>query len=393
MNRCVLAIGLAAALGVGLVGCRYKHNNEEMMLQKLTISTDESLYPEAGFTKGVSGAFGGNLGEWTIYGGGCNFPEKGPSEGGIKKYYSSVYGVKGDETIRIGELIAPLAYGASIPSSDGSRLYFVGGSDGTKAFDTIHEITEDGVKLLDIKLPSGWFEGSGAFTGDSLYLAGGWKVDGVPMDSLVQVHLKTGEHKAIAALPDGARIQCVSFVLDDYFYIFGGHRPAVGFEQPPYMHEKAYRIHLNTENPQWELISERPTLENGRKLLFVGSTVAMEPTTKQVYVVGGVDWDIFEPAVMRGFNKSIATRDGNQSLLEQYAAEGKAYMSMPEEEYRFMPHVIRFVPATCGWEIVATDSAFATAGAVLAVSPESITVIGGERKPGVRTFNAWRQKI
>lgn len=392
MNRCFIALGLITIWIVGLAGCGCEHKKEEVkMLQKLAISTETSLYPEAGFTKGVSGAFGGALGEWTIYGGGCNFPDKGPSEGGTKKYYRSVYGLRDGETRRIGELVAPIAYGTSIPSSDGKRLYFVGGSDGTKAYDTIHEVTAEGVKLLDTKLPSGWFEGSGAYSGDSLYLAGGWVADGVPMDSLVQVNIKTGEHHTLAALPDGARIQCVSFILDGYFYIFGGHRPAVGLEQPPYMHEKAYRISIHAESPQWELVAERPTLENGRKLLFVGSTVAVEPTTKQVYVVGGVDWEVFEPAIMRGFNKAIATKEGNEALLDRYAEEGKAYMSMKEEDYYFMPHIIRFIPETNGWEIVATDNALATAGAVLAVSPEAATVIGGERKPGVRTFNAWRQ--
>lgn len=394
MNRYIIALGLVIILAIGQVGCGCDHNQEdEMMLKKLVISTEASLYPEAGFTKGVSGAFGGNIGAWTIYGGGCNFPEKGPSEGGSKKFYRSVYGLRDDETIRLGELVAPIAYGASIPSSDGQRLYFVGGTDGSQALNTIHEVTEAGVKCLDTKLPTGWFEGSGAYSGDSLYLAGGWVANDVPMDSLLQVNLKTGEHRAIAALPDGARIQCVSFVVEGYFYIFGGFRPAVGLEQPPYMHEKAYRINLSAEAPEWELISERPTLEHGRKLLFVGSTVAMEPETKEVYVVGGVDWDIFEPAVMRGFNKALATRDGNQELLAQYAEEGKAYMSMPAEDYHFMPHIIRFVPATNGWEIVATDQAFATAGAVLTISPEAATVIGGERKPGVRTFDAWRQKL
>ncbi|MDD7438387.1 MAG: hypothetical protein PUK66_06115 [Bacteroidales bacterium] len=394
MNRYMIALGLIALMGIGLVGCGCDNKEEEvMMLQKLAISTEASLYPEAGFIKGVSGAFGGNLGEWTIYGGGCNFPDKGPSEGGTKKFYKSVYGLRGDETIRLGELVAPIAYGASIPSSDGKQLYFIGGTDGAKAFDTIHEVTERGVRLLDVKLPTGWFEGSGAYFGDSLFLAGGWVADGVPMDSLVQVNLKTGEHKTIAVLPDGARIQCVSFVLDGCFYIFGGYRPAVGLEQPPYMHDKAYRIDLNAEVPEWELIAERPTLENGRQLLFVGSTVAVGPQTKQVYAVGGVDWEVFEPAVMRGFYKSIATRDGNQELLNQYTEEGKAYMSMPEEDYHFMPHIIRFVPTTNGWEIVATDKAFATAGAVLTISPEAATVIGGERKPGVRTFDGWRQKL
>ena len=390
----MIALGIAVVLGIGLSGCDEDNKKEEvMMLQKLAISTEVSLYPEAGFTKGVSGAFGGNLGEWAIYGGGCNFPDKGPSEGGSKKFYNSVYGLRGGETVRLGGLVAPIAYGASIPSADGKHLYFVGGTDGAKAFDTIHEVTEEGVKLLDIKLPTGWFEGSGAYSDDSLYLAGGWIADGVPMDSLVQVNLKTGEHKTIAALPDGARIQCVSFVLDGCFYLFGGYRPAVGQEEPPYMHEQAYRIDLHAEEPEWKVVAERPTLESGRKLLFVGSTVAVEPVTKQVYVVGGVDWEVFEPAVLRGFNKGIAARDGNQELLDQYAEEGKAYMSMPEEDYHFMPHVIRFVPATNGWEIVATDKAFATAGAVLAVSPEAVTVIGGERKPGVRTFDGWRQQL
>lgn len=96
--------------------------------------------------KGVSG-LAGLLGDLLIYGGGCNFPEGGPLEGGAKRYYRTLYALRVSEDGEVGEafvagtLDRPTGYGASLASRDGKALCFVGGTDGTEALSTIYRIT------------------------------------------------------------------------------------------------------------------------------------------------------------------------------------------------------------------------------------------------------------
>lgn len=383
-----------------LQGCMQKTSNGGHTVKRIGISNESVLYPEAGFTKGVSGAFGGALDDWIIYGGGCNFPDAGPLDGGKKKFYHSVYALRESEsgvweTKRIGALVEAIAYGTSIPSAGGDSLYFVGGTNGTAALPTILILTLDSsdkpnISPMSFTLPHGWFEGSGAHYLDSLYLCGGWRSPGEAMDSVLRVNLSNGESTYISPLPDGARIQPVSFVCNGYLYLFGGFRPS-GEGIPPYMHQKGYRLSLSQPNNGWEEIANTPTLEvDGRKLLFVGSSVAYEPQTHKVYVAGGVDWDIFEEAIIRSYDQSIAMKNGDEVALQRFNTAHRHYMTMKPEAYHFMPHIITYTPETGLWTVVATNPAFATAGTALIARPNDLYIIGGERKPGVRTFDGWK---
>lgn len=46
---------------------------------------------ESGYALGVSGCYAGKLGDFLLMAGGCNFPDKPVSEGGIKHYYKGIY--------------------------------------------------------------------------------------------------------------------------------------------------------------------------------------------------------------------------------------------------------------------------------------------------------------
>lgn len=388
MKRYEIILLLAILL---LAGCGGEQGKNAM--NELTkVPAPEQIAPEAGIEKGVSGAFAGQIGDWLVYGGGCNFPDKGPLDGGAKRYYKRVYATTGDKWLDLGLLERPTGYGASVLSEEGDTLYFVGGTDGPEALRTIYRISlsdkgEPQMETLPDALPHGWYEGSAALLGGRLCLVGGWSAPGTPMTDVEMIDLAGGSVES-TPLPDGARIQPVVFAHEGELYLCGGFAPA-SEGHGPVMQDKSYAL----SDGSWRMVTERPVLESGRKLLFVGSAVAYDGTTGQAYVAGGVDYDIFRGAVEREYRQAQAKAAGDEAALEDFAQQRIEYMTREPEEYRFMPHVITLDYATGKWSVVATDTAFATAGAALTVRDGLLYLVGGERKPGVRTPDIWRLKL
>ena len=60
-------------------------------------------------------------------------------------------------------------------------------------------------------------------------------------------------------------------------------------------------------------------------------------------------------------------------------------MLQSEGWYRFNDRLLVFDTRSEQWEIVARNSLFARAGALLATDGENLLYIGGELKPGIRT--------
>lgn len=387
--------------------CNSKKEERHTLYAPQLIELGQSVIAEgeSGMDEGVSGAFAGMIGDWLIWGGGCNFPSDDPS---TKRFYRSLFAVreKSDGTHEwksLTPLQVPCGYGASLLSSDGKSLFLLGGTDGKNARKEIYRVSlvndTPNVELLEEALPFGWYEGGAALVGNDLYLAGGWKSSdngNAPLLHLTKFSLESGKTEQLHELSEGARIQPVLFFQNDALYLYGGFRPGAGLN-PPYMHEKAYKLALGGDAVQWEEIAHQPTvsLEKGvRKLLFVGSAVTRNPITDDIFLVGGVDWDVFEKAVLREHHEGIARSAENPDPqeLEAYDQARKDYLSMQPEEYRFMAHLLKHNPNGI-WEVVASDSAFATAGAAVSASDEAVYVVGGERKPRVRTPHIWKVKI
>ena len=86
-------------------------------------------------TLGFGGPFAGVHNDALIVAGGANFPVKPPWEDGEKVWYDGIYVLESPESTqwRTGfKLPRPLAYGASISTSEG--LILIGGSDATSTY-------------------------------------------------------------------------------------------------------------------------------------------------------------------------------------------------------------------------------------------------------------------
>ena len=110
---------------------------------------------ESGYALGVSGCYAGKLGDFLLMAGGCNFPDKPVSEGGIKHYYKGIYIARVDDSsslrwVKAGELPMEAAYGATVSLPD--RLIFIGGSNSSDRFSSVLSFSFDCMKDSGVRL-------------------------------------------------------------------------------------------------------------------------------------------------------------------------------------------------------------------------------------------------
>ena len=107
---------------------------------------------------GVSGHFSGITNGCILVAGGCNFPDKPASEGGVKRYYDSIWkldtaGMMTGQWEKVGTLPHPVAYGASVSVSEG--LVCIGGNNDKQSFSSAYFLSwnAEASQVDIIKLP------------------------------------------------------------------------------------------------------------------------------------------------------------------------------------------------------------------------------------------------
>ncbi|MDE7125553.1 MAG: sialate O-acetylesterase [Muribaculaceae bacterium] len=108
----------------GLPVSTFKISDENSPAQSTAISVESlpSLKGSNNYSKGVSAAFAGRLGNRTVVAGGANFPDVPAAKGGKKAYYDDVYYLPdgGKKWMKAkGRLPYKVAYGASFTTEEG----------------------------------------------------------------------------------------------------------------------------------------------------------------------------------------------------------------------------------------------------------------------------------
>lgn len=184
---------------------------------------------------------------------------------------------------------------------------------------------------------------------------------------------KSPKWEAIAKFPEAARDQAQAVALNNKIYVFGG----VG---------KITSDILSVSN---EVFEYDPAKNTWSKLLtrspigLTGHTV-VSADGKNAIVVGSVNKEIFD-----GFFKDLdyAAKKGDKALTDKINAD---YISKPVKDYFFNKAVLQYDPKANAWSYLGDLPYFGTAGSAVAVDPEdqSVFVVNGERKPGLRTATA-----
>lgn len=171
----------------------------------------------------------------------------------------------------------------------------------------------------------------------------------------------------VASFPGDARDQSQSVALNGKIYVFGGCGKSSATGLTTVFNDVwAY----DPANDSWEKVMTRsPFGMTGHSAITVDG--------KNAIVLGSVNKAIFD-----GYFEDLQTAAGNDELLAKVNAD---YSNKPVEDYYFNREVMQYNPETNMWSSLGQMPTTGTAGAALAADGNKVTVINGERKPGLRT--------
>lgn len=320
---------------------------------------------EPGYSLGVSACYAGQIGDYLVVAGGCNFPEAGKP----KKYYAGVYAARLDRaTLQwrlVGFLPEAAAYGATVTCGD--SLLFLGGNNTDHALAAVYSVRLNSVgtdvlinRLAD--LPATADNMAVALVGNDIFVVGG-NQNGKPSADVLRYKLGASTvSSANLRIPGAPRVQPVAAAYNDKLYVWGGFY-ADGEQSK--VHTDGYVYDVNAK--EWGALSA-PCSANGEEMTLSGGIAWADGD--HLYATGGVNRTIFLDAIS-GRYECVKKDD---------------YLKQPIDWYKFSGNLYVF-DAVAGQWLTTTfvNQALARAGAQAVPTPLGVYYIGGELKPALRT--------
>lgn len=320
---------------------------------------------EPGYSLGVSACYAGQIGDYLVVAGGCNFPEAGKP----KKYYAGVYAARMDRaTLQwclVGFLPEAAAYGATVACGD--SLLFLGGNNTDHALAAVYSVRLNSVgtdvlinRLAD--LPATADNMAVALVGNDIFVVGG-NQNGKPSADVLRYKLGANStSSADLRIPGAPRVQPVAAAYNDKLYVWGGFH-ADGEQSK--VHTDGYVYDVNAK--EWGALSA-PCSADGEEMTLSGGIAWADGD--HLYATGGVNRTIFLDAIS-GRYECVKKDD---------------YLKQPIDWYKFSGNLYVF-DAVAGQWLTTTfaNQALARAGAQAVPTPLGVYYIGGELKPALRT--------
>lgn len=357
MLKTILSFSVIAII----VGCCNREGELHYKTEKFCMMPDF----EKGYAQGVSACYAAATDDALYIAGGCNFPVTPAAEGGEKVYYKGIYRIATNgqgEWQQIAELPEESAYGACM--QHGEELIIAGGMNSNGALDKVYSINLATMQIEELpSLPCTMDNLAGTIAGETLYVVGG-NVNGKASNKVFSLELhEDSTWKELTPFPGAARVQPVCAHAKGEIYVWGGFTPAVEGNKAA-VHCDGVRYDIATGN--WEYAGSI-NAQRGKITLSGGIAAAFDENS--IVAVGGVDKEIFLDAI-----------SGTYSLVKK-----EEYMHKPSNWYRFNSELLIYNAVNKNWETIVNDSAYARAGAQLAIQNGKLYLIGGELKPGIRT--------
>lgn len=320
---------------------------------------------EPGYSLGVSACYAGQIGDYLVVAGGCNFPEAGKP----KKYYAGVYAARIDRaTLQwrlVGFLPEAAAYGATVASGD--SLLFIGGNNNEHALAAVYSVrlnsagTDVSINRL-ADLPATADNMAVALAGNDVFVVGG-NQNGKPSNAVLRYQLGASTvSSANLCIPGAPRVQPVAAAYNDKLYVWGGFY-ADGEQSK--VHTDGYVYDVNAK--EWGALSA-PRSADGEEMTLSGGIAWADGA--HLYATGGVNRTIFLDAI-----------SGRYECIEK-----NDYLKQPIDWYKFSGNLYVF-DAVAGQWLTTTfaNQALARAGAQVVPTTLGVYYIGGELKPALRT--------
>lgn len=320
---------------------------------------------EPGYSLGVSACYAGQIGDYLVVAGGCNFPEAGKP----KKYYAGVYAARMDRaTLQwrlVGFLPEAAAYGATVACGD--SLLFIGGNNTDHALAAVYSVRLDSAgtdvlinRLAD--LPATADNMAVALVGNDVFVVGG-NQNGKPSADVLRYKLGASTvSSADLRIPGAPRVQPVAAAYNDKLYVWGGFY-ADGEQSK--VHTDGYVYDVNAK--EWGALSA-PHSVDGEEMTLSGGIAWADGD--HLYATGGVNRTIFLDAIS-GRYECVKKDDYLKQSIDWYKFSGNLYV----------------FDAVAGQWLTTTfaNQALARAGAQAVPTPLGVYYIGGELKPALRT--------
>lgn len=327
---------------------------------------------EPGYSLGVSACYAGQIGDYLVVAGGCNFPEVGKP----KKYYAGVYAARIDRaTLQwrlVGFLPEAAAYGATVASGD--SLLFIGGNNTEHALAAVYSVrlnsagTDVSINRL-ADLPATADNMAVALAENDVFVVGG-NQNGKPSNAVLRyklglnsVNQATNSTSAVDfRIPGAPRVQPVAAAYNDKLYVWGGFY-ADGEQSK--VHTDGYVYDVNAK--EWGALAA-PHSADGEEMTLSGGIAWADGN--RLYATGGVNRTIFLDAIS-GRYECVKKDD---------------YLKQPIDWYKFSGNLYVF-DAVAGQWLTTTfaNQALARAGAQVVPTTLGVYYIGGELKPALRT--------
>ena len=216
--------------------------------------------------------------------------------------------------------------------------------------------------------PVAFKSGAGAMSNGVIYIGLGtagqdwYKID---------TKSKTPAWEKIAQFPGQNRDQAQAVAVDGKILVFGGVGKATA---------DATRISVSNEVYSYDTKKDEWTLLDTRSPIGLTGHSATTADGKNVLIVGSVNKPIFD-----GFFQDLEKFAGDKDALAKLNAD---YISKTCADYFFNEYVLSYDLANNLWHNLGKMPIGGTAGSALAVDNGVVTVMNGERKPGLRTAKA-----
>lgn len=341
---------------------------------------------EPGYSLGVSACYAGQIGDYLVVAGGCNFPEAGKP----KKYYAGVYAARIDRaTLQwrlVGFLPEAAAYGATVASGD--SLLFISGNNSDHSLASVYSVrlnaagTDASINRL-ADLPATADNMAVALAGNDVFVVGG-NQNGKPSNAVLRyklgsnsvnqasntiargsnsVNQATNSTSAVdLRIPGAPRVQPVAAAYNNKLYVWGGFY-ADGEQSK--VHTDGYVYDVNTK--EWGALSA-PRSADGEEMTLSGGIAWADGN--RLYATGGVNRTIFLDAIS-GRYECVEKNDYLKQSIDWYKFSGNLYV----------------FDAVAGQWLTTTfaNKALARAGAQVVPTTLGVYYIGGELKPALRT--------
>ena len=321
---------------------------------------------------GTAGLLKGTLDNYLIVGGGANFPDGSPVEGGKKVNHKDIYLFKAtDEKIELLDQISfdyPFSYGATTTNSN--NLYHITTNDKGKAdiieFSIINnKLVYNIITTLDFSIENIILE----YVDNSLIFGCG-SINGNLDTTLYKFNLSSHELTTLTNFPGNSRSQCLSTIVNNELFIYGGGANIT--------YTDGYKY--NFDSDEWSKLAEL-IIDNKEYSLLGSDWVKLDNYT--MLATGGFNDKLWKHAVHQ-----LTTLKGEE--LQHFR---EYYFSMPVCEYNWNKEVFIYNISEDNWSIIDRIPYEAPCGHALLKINNSIYSIMGEIKPAVRTANIYHSKI